>query len=134
MHMDFYEDADDVVCFWKPKADFQGWLDTLHGGIQGTLLDETAAWVIFRKLQTTGVTSKLEIRYRKPVRTTDSQITLRGHITEQRRNLVTIELTLEDSKGDICTEARAVYYIYDQEKAREMGFAGCETEGDEMLF
>lgn len=134
IHMEFYEDGDDVVSFWKPTPDYQGWIDTLHGGIQGTMLDETAAWVVFRKLQAVGVTTKLEVRYRKPVKTTDSQITLRGHITAQKRNLVTIELTLENSHGEVCTEATAVYYIYPEEKCREMGFDGCGIEGDELLF
>ena len=64
IHMEFYEDGDDVVSFWKPTPDYQGWIDTLHGGIQGTMLDETAAWVVFRKLQAVGVTTKLEVRYR----------------------------------------------------------------------
>lgn len=134
VHMQFYEDGNDVVSFWKPTADYQGWVNTLHGGIQSTLLDETAAWVVFRKLQAVGVTSKLEVRYRKPVMTTDQQITLRGHITAQKRNLVTIELTLENSKGVVCTEASAVYYVFDKEKSREMGFEGCGIEGDELLF
>lgn len=106
VHMDFYEDGDDVVCFWKPDGEYQGWRNTLHGGIQATLLDETAAWVVFRKLQVMGVTSKLELSYRRPVLTTDSQITLRGHITEQKRNLAFVELTLENSKGEVCTTAR----------------------------
>ena len=59
LKMQFYEDGDDVVCFWKPMERYQGWIDTLHGGIQSTLIDETAAWVVTRKMQTTGVTSKL---------------------------------------------------------------------------
>ena len=66
--MEFYEDGDDVVCFWNPQAEYQGWINTLHGGIQATLMDECAAWVITRKLQTTGVTSKLEVKYKKPSR------------------------------------------------------------------
>ena len=44
-------------------------IDTLHGGIQAVLLDEICAWVVLRKLQTTGVTSKMETRYMKPVNT-----------------------------------------------------------------
>lgn len=61
--MEFYEDDDDVVSIWKPEAKYQGWINTLHGGIQAVLLDEICAWVILRKLQTTGVTSKMETRY-----------------------------------------------------------------------
>ena len=62
--MEFYEDGDDIVCFWKPQAHYQGWIDTLHGGIQATLIDECASWVVFRKLQTSGVTNRLEVKYR----------------------------------------------------------------------
>lgn len=107
VHMEFFEDGDDIISFWKPQTHYQGWIDTMHGGILCTLIDEIAGWVIFRKLQTSGMTTHLEIRYKKPVMTTEPQITLRAHIAEQRRNLVTIEVTLENSKGEICTEGKA---------------------------
>lgn len=134
LDMDFYEDGDEVVSFWKPDGDYQGWRSTLHGGIQATLLDETAAWVVFRKMLTIGVTYKLELSYRKPVLTTDTQLTIRGRITGQKRNLVTIELALENSRGEACTTATAIYYVYTKEKSEEMGFKGCGIEGDELLF
>ena len=78
--MEFYEDGDEVVSIWKPRPEYQGWINTLHGGIQAVLMDEICAWVILRKLQTTGVTSKMETRYRKSVSTTDSHIVLRASI------------------------------------------------------
>ena len=37
LRMEFYEDGDDIVSVWKPRPEFQGWVDTLHGGIQATL-------------------------------------------------------------------------------------------------
>ena len=86
--MEFYEDGDEVVSIWKPRPEYQGWINTLHGGIQAVLMDEICAWVILRKLQTTGVTSKMETRYRKPVSTTDSHIVLRASIKEVKRNIV----------------------------------------------
>ena len=58
VRMEFYEDGDEVVSIWKPRPEYQGWLNTLHGGIQSVLLDEICGWVVFRKLQTGGVTSK----------------------------------------------------------------------------
>lgn len=131
VHMDFYEDGEEIICFWHPSAEYQGWVDTLHGGIQATLLDETAAWVVFRKKQTIGVTSVLELKYKRPVKTTDTLLTLRGRITGQVRNFLTIELTLENSLHEVCTEAKATYYLYTQEKSAEMGFKGCITEEEE---
>lgn len=44
--MEFYEDGDEVISIWKPQPQFQGWIDTLHGGIQAVLLDEICAWVV----------------------------------------------------------------------------------------
>ena len=43
LKMEFYEDGDEIVSKWVPEARFQGWLNTLHGGIQATLLDEICA-------------------------------------------------------------------------------------------
>ena len=70
VRMEFYEDGDEVVSIWKPRPEYQGWLNTLHGGIQSVLLDEICGWVVFRKLQTGGVTSKMETRFRKSISTT----------------------------------------------------------------
>lgn len=129
--MEFYEDGEDIVCHWTPRSEYQGWLDTLHGGIQSVLLDEICAWVLMRKLQTAGVTSKMETRFLKPVSTNDSQITLRAHITEQKRNIIIIDATLENSAGEICSQSRCTYFAFPQEKAKqEMFFCGCLTEGE----
>ncbi len=128
--MEFYEDGDSVVCFWKPQAHYQGWIDTLHGGIQATLIDECASWVVFRRLQTTGVTTKLEVRYRKSIMTTEEQITIRATLSEMRRNLALIHVEIANSKGELCTEGEATYFTFPPEKAREMGFTSCDADGD----
>ena len=133
LHMEFYEDGDDILSFWHPQAHYQGWVDTLHGGIISTLIDETAGWVVSRKLQTTGVTSRLEVRFRKPVMTTETQITLRAHIVSQMRNLVNIHVILENANGEVCDEADATYFTFSRERAREMGFTSCDLEGDELI-
>ncbi|MGM9697030.1 MAG: PaaI family thioesterase [Prevotella sp.] len=131
LHLHFYEDGDDIVSKWKPSGNYQGWLNTLHGGIQALLLDEVCGWVITRKLQTAGVTSKMETRYKKPVSTLDTELTVRAHIREQRRNIVVIDATLADSSGTICTEATCTYYAFSKEKAQsDMHFTECRTEDE----
>ena len=128
LHLEFWEDGEDVLTKWNPSQNYQGWVNTLHGGVISMLMDEVAGWVINRKLQTTGVTTRLEVKYRRPVMTDEAQIVVRGHIVQQRRNIVTIALTLENSKGQICNEGEAVYFTFGEEKAREMGFDGCNVE------
>lgn len=131
--MEFYEDGDEIVSIWKPEAKYQSWLNTLHGGIQALLLDEICGWVVSRKLQTTGVTSKMETRYLKPVSTEDEYLVLRASIKEQRRNIVTIEASLYNSRQVLCSQAVCTYFTLSQEKAREqMKFSGCEVEPEDV--
>ena len=94
------------------------------------LMDEVAGWVINRKLQTTGVTMQLNVKYKRPVMTTDTLVTVRGHIVGQRRNIVTIHLTLTNSAGELCDEGEAIYFTFGPDKAHEMGFDGCRVEGE----
>ena len=40
LHMEFYEDGDYIMSTWHPEHNYQGWVDTMHGGILSTLIDE----------------------------------------------------------------------------------------------
>ena len=40
LHMEFYEDGDYIVSTWHPSTHYQGWVNTMHGGILSTLIDE----------------------------------------------------------------------------------------------
>ena len=131
LKMDFYEDGDEIVSYWQPEEKYQGWLHTLHGGIQAVLLDEICGWVIIRKLQATGLTSKMETRYLKPVSTQGGRLTLRASIREQKRNIVIIDAALYNEAGECCTQAVCTYFAFSKEKARqEMHFHGCLAEGE----
>ena len=131
LRMEFYEDGDEIVSYWQPTPNKQGWINILHGGIQATLLDELCGWVVTRKLQTAGVTSKMETRYRKPVLISKGKITISGHIREQRRNIVIIDAQIVDSEGTVCTEATCTYFTMPREKAQaEMNFRECKVEGE----
>lgn len=131
LHMEFYEDGDDVVAFWEPESHYQGWLNTLHGGIQTTLMDELAGWVVLRKLQTSGVTSRLDARFLKSISTRESRLMVRGRIKERKRNAIFIETEIYDSQNELCSRADIVYFIVTQEQATEQfHFAGCKTEDE----
>lgn len=131
LHLCFYEEGDEVVSHWQPSDNYQGWLNTLHGGIQALILDEICAWVLARKLQTAGVTSKMETRYRKPLYTNGGELTARARLREQRRNIVIIDAQLINPEGVVCTEATCTYFAFPKEKAHsEMAFRECLVEGE----
>ena len=129
LRMEFYEDGDRIVSRWKPRPEFQGWVDTLHGGIQATLADEISSWVVFRKFQTSGVTSRMEVRYLKPIHTSEDHITLQATVVRQRRNIVDIEVKILNSQDQLCTEALCIYFLFPKEKAHEeFHFCDCGVE------
>lgn len=129
LHLEFWEEGDDVLTRWTPSTHYQGWLNTLHGGIQSMLLDEVAGWVVTRKLQTTGVTSKMEVQYLKPISTLDKGLVIRARIARQMRNVAFIEGEIINHEGEVCSKATLTYFCASQQKAlEEMGFVGCEVE------
>ncbi len=131
LHMEFFEDGDDIISKWHPGKNYQGWVDTMHGGILSTLIDETCGWVVTRKMQTSGFTANLSIKFRKAVSTTEPLLTIRAHIVKQVRNLLYIHAEITNTRGEICTEGEATYFLMNQEKAKEMGFRYCDVEESE---
>ncbi|HOI88607.1 MAG TPA: PaaI family thioesterase [Lentimicrobium sp.] len=119
LQMKFTEEGEEVVARWEPKPHFQGWKDVLHGGIQAALMDEIASWLVFTRLATSGVTSKMEVRLKKPVYTNRGTLTLRARLKEMNRNIALIDTRLFDQDMVLCAEAVMHYFTFSPEKARE---------------
>lgn len=129
LKMEFYEDGDDIVSYWTPDDNFQGWMNTLHGGIQATIMDESAGWLISRKFQTSGMTTNLNVKYKKPVPTGKGiKIEVRARVKEVKRNFVFIEATISH-EGTICSTGELTFYCFSKEVAeKDFFFTGCELE------
>lgn len=119
LHMEFFEEGEEVVSRWQPSVHHQGWGDILHGGIQTTLMDEIASWTIFAKLHAAGMTTKMEIRFLKPVLISGGELTVRARIAHSKRNLVRVEAGIYDSQGEMVSEGSVYYYTFTPEQARE---------------
>ena len=53
---------------------------------------------------------------------------VKAKVSKQVRNLVYIDAEITNSKGELCNEGEAIYFLMNQEKAKEMGFLNCEVE------
>jgi acyl-coenzyme A thioesterase PaaI-like protein len=129
LKMEFYEDGDDIVSFWTPDDNYQGWMNTLHGGIQATIMDECAGWLIARKFQTSGMTTNLNIKYKKPIPTgSNVKIEIRARVKEQKRNFVIMEATISH-EGTICSAGELTFFCFNKDIAeKDFYFTGCEVE------
>jgi acyl-coenzyme A thioesterase PaaI-like protein len=128
LHLDFYLDGDIVKTNWQPADVYQGYPNILHGGIQATLLDEIASWAVYVIAGTGGVTSRMEVRYKKPVLINKGKIYLTGKIIEQKQKIITVCSRLYNNAGDLCTDGTVFYYVFSPEVAKaKMDYPGQEA-------
>ena len=125
LHLEFSEDGEGVKCRWQPEARFQSWDGILHGGITATILDETAGWAAMRRFRRSAMTTRIDVRYLKPVRVDDGCIIARAQYSGTVNEKISrFRATVENSAGVVCVEADADYYIMDEVRSRAMGFTG----------
>ena len=119
LQMEFYEDGEYIISKWKPKTHLAGYGNVLHGGIQSTVLDEIASWVVYVKVKTAGVTATLNVKYRNVVYTDKGELLVRAKLVEQNKRLATIHAELLDYEGKVCSEAEVKYFIFPVEVAKQ---------------
>lgn len=119
LRLNFVDEGEYLTATWMPEDHFQGYHNVLHGGIQSTLIDEIASWYVYAKLQTAGVTSRLEVRYKKPVYTNKGVLKLRAKLLGMKRNLADFEVELLNNAGQLCAVAQVQYFTFSEKTARE---------------
>lgn len=128
LHMQFWDDGDKVVCNWEPKKKFEGYKNTLHGGIQSTMHDEIASWVIYTKGETAGMTTDLHVQYKKSVLIDQGPIRITGQIKEQDRRFIKVHTQLFNQQNELCSEGLVTYRIFPKELAiSKMHYPGIEA-------
>lgn len=124
----FVDEGDCVSCRWMPDAHYQGFFNVLHGGIQATLIDEIASWVIFTRLNTAGMTVEVNVKYLKSVRTDNGEILLKARLLESSLRLAKAGVELYNAEGELAVEAVVVYRMFPEQLAREkLNWPGSEA-------
>jgi acyl-coenzyme A thioesterase PaaI-like protein len=119
LRLNFWEEGEWVYANWTPDKWYEGYLNMLHGGIQATLLDEIADWVLIVKLGTSGVTKNLDITYIKPVFVNQGEITLRAKLVSHEGNSALTYAELTDKEGIVRSYAEIEYFVFPQEVAKQ---------------
>lgn len=119
LKLDFYDMGDYLESEYMPDHSLEGWIGVLHGGIQTTLVDEIASWLVFVKLKTAGVTSRIDIRLRRPVFVADGPIKVMARLIDVQKNIASIAVELRNNKDEKCLDGIVYYYIFPEEVARQ---------------
>jgi len=117
LQLEFWQDENGVMAKWLPRKSLEGFVNILHGGIQATLLDEIASWAVQTQCKTVGVTSSMEISYRRPVLISEGEISLRATIREAGSRMAVVDTELLGNDGKLCASAVVKYFLFNPEKA-----------------
>ena len=106
LQMTFLAEGDASVTEFEVPARYQSWKGVVHGGMVALMLDEAVGWAAWHKGHP-GVTGKLEVRYRLPLKVGE-RVRLTGRVDNVRRTLVYATAKIERiSDGATVAEATA---------------------------
>ncbi len=116
LQMEFYKDGEEIISIWQPSERFGGYKNILHGGIISTLADEIAAWTVSTLLNKMAVTSKLEVRFLKPIYIDKGDIKIKAKINNIAHKTVNILVNIFNNAEVLCAEANVQYYVLGDKK------------------
>jgi acyl-coenzyme A thioesterase PaaI-like protein len=101
--------------------------------VQSVLLDEICGWVVSHKLRASGVTAKMETRFRKPVVIEQAFIELRARLREQKRNIAIVDGEIRSAEGELLAECTCTYFTFDPANTPEqVPYLPTETIGEDL--
>jgi uncharacterized protein (TIGR00369 family) len=108
LHLEFLLAEDGaVVCLPMIPKCFEGPPGYLHGGIIATLLDEAMSKSV-RERGLKAVTGRMEIYYRRPVRSA-SPIRMEGRLLRSEGRKHWTEARILDARGHMLAEAKGIF-------------------------
>ena len=108
LHLEFLIAEDGaVVCLPTIADSFEGPPGYLHGGIIATLLDEAMSKSV-RARGLKAVTGRMEIYYRRPVRSA-SPIRMEGRLLRSEGRKHWTEARILDARGHMLAEAKGIF-------------------------
>jgi uncharacterized protein (TIGR00369 family) len=116
LKLEFEQDGDSARAEFTISEHYEGWYGHVHGGILCTILDEAMAYTFFPK--TKGVTTRVEVRFRRPAPTGVPMVAT-ARLTDRTRKLLTTEATIALKDGTVIAEGTGqAYVIYDDKLSR----------------
>jgi len=86
LQMAFQPGAGESVAEFVVPARYQSWAGVVHGGLVALMLDEAVGWAAWHAGHP-GVTGKLEVRYRQPLKIGE-RVRVSGRVEQIRRTLI----------------------------------------------
>ena len=130
LQLAFRTDGSTVQTRWTPREHHSGFIDTIHGGILATVLDEIMAWTCGAVGGRFAYSIDIGIRYAHPLRPGE-ETTGTGRILENRRGRIfRTEARLSSRGNEIATASGTYLAIRKEDEVRLREDLG--EEGEEL--
>ncbi len=116
--MEFFEDGDYLWSEWQPRKEFDSWENIVHGGIQACLIDETAGWLVVKKIGRFTVTKELDIKFKKTLNSNIGIIKTKASLISVESNIALVDIEIFNSEMQLCTKATGTFYLFSQEESK----------------
>ena len=104
--MAFQPGDGESVAEYEVPARYQSWSGIVHGGLVALMLDEAVGWAAWHSGHP-GVTGRLEVRYRQPLKLGE-RVRVSGRVDRVRRTLIYASARIERlADGSTVAEATA---------------------------
>lgn len=114
----FERDGETVVSRTQLGPDYAGYPAFAHGGVVATMLDEAMGWAMLHLAGRHGVTSSLNVTYRRPV-PLGRELVVRARVLDVADRDARIESSVEDSHGRILAHGAGTWVVVRGERARQ---------------
>jgi acyl-coenzyme A thioesterase PaaI-like protein len=108
---EFAFDGDGITATFLARHDYQGTSRTLHGGIAATALDEILVWAGIVHEDVLLITAKLEVRYHRPVETTNGRVRIRARVDDRSGRRLKISGEIDGPDGKKSVSATGLYLV-----------------------
>ena len=122
LKLKFYLDreSEEVFTEYLPTRRFTGQGDILHGAIQMGLLDEIMGWTSYAFTKEMAVTTDLNVRFVHPTYINGEKIGVRCRVISKKGPKVSMEATLLNKEGQVCTSATGTYHRLPPNKYKDL--------------
>lgn len=108
LKLELQPDGDTMVCEFTAEKKYQGYCGIMHGGISSVILDEIMARLLIDIKKIVAVTLKMEVKFRKPVKTGETVIA-RAFYESSEKNFHFVRGEIRSSDGKLLVSSKGTY-------------------------
>lgn len=113
-------DGECVYARWYPAQEHAGFMDTIHGGLISTVLDELMVWACAIKTRRFAYCAELTVRFQKPIRPAQ-EVRVSAQLESNRRDRIfEANATMHDGQGTLLASGTGKYLPIAPEQMRAM--------------